>query len=71
MPRSNAGYDYEIKFIDGKHYAVFRDGWECEQSEDEFPNCYIACCGNYENAYVLTSDWFHARGRTAAGNSIG
>ncbi len=63
---------YKIQVgLDGKHYAVFANGCDAEDAAWAFEGCLIACFGQYENAYQLTSDWWHRSGRTKAGNNIG
>jgi hypothetical protein len=63
---------YQIKRgEDGKHYAVFQDNLDAEDASAHFDGCRITCFDGYDNAYELTSDWWHRSGRTKAGNSIG
>ncbi len=62
---------YQIKIgLDGKHYAVFHDNLDAEDAAPHFVGCRLSCFDGYDNAYELTSAWWHASGRTKAGNSI-
>ena len=62
---------YKIKIgLDGNHYAVFNDSADAEISAPYFKDCRLACFDGYDNAYELSSSWWHRSGRTKAGNNV-
>jgi len=40
--------------LDGRVYVVFKDDMEAEMFQDAFDGCYIACFGQYDNAYEVS-----------------